>query len=414
MRIHYYMQFYPGDGSPGSQQPFALGRALAKRGHDVTVVAADYNIDSGLSEPCVDEQIGAGRLRVHRLTCPKGGRGSNRARLLAYLSFMMSALRHGRRLGPPNLVIGSIQPMFAGVAGLALAKRARAPFVLEVRDLWPDALVVKKAISSWQARLLHRIVNTLYRHATRIVSLTPGIKTELIQKGISSSKIDVFPNGWDPELFSADGRSREDVRAQFGWGEDFVAIYAGSFQTVTAVDVLVRAASNLKGTPGMKMVLFGAGPTLEKVKQLASELAVSAVEFQAPVPKKQIPGLLRAADVGLMALAKTPLAHIYFENKLMDYLGAGLPIVAAMEGKQADLIREAGCGVVGPPMDDQVFAQNLLKVANEPEARRLMGERGRTFVEAKLRLPDILDRYVKTVEDCARGEAASLSAWEPF
>jgi glycosyltransferase involved in cell wall biosynthesis len=200
--MHYYMQFFPGEGSPGSLQPFSFACALASRGHDVTVVSADYNVDSGLTESVVDRSVGSGHLRVLRLPCPRGGRGGNRQRLRAYLSFMFSAIRASFKLERPDVVVGSIQPMSAGWAALRAVRHAAAPFVLEIRDLWPDALVVKGAITPLQARPLQWIVNTLYRESVRIVSLTPGIKTELLKKGIPPRKVDVFPNGFNPQLFS--------------------------------------------------------------------------------------------------------------------------------------------------------------------------------------------------------------------
>ncbi len=414
MRVFYIQQFFPGEGSSGSLQPFALVQALAERGHHVEVVAADYNIDSGELEPEVHVAVGRGALHVHRLKCPRGGRGGNWQRIRAYLHFMGMALLRGRRLGRPDVVVGSIQPMFVGLVGLKLAQRARAPFVLEIRDLWPDALVVKGAISGFQAKPLRGIVNKLYREAVRIVSLTPGIKTELVKKGVAERKIDVYPNGWNPKLFAADGPSREAVRRRYGWEDQCVAIYTGSFQEVTAVEVFVRAAARLKEDGGVRIVLFGAGPTLDRVKQLASELRTSNVDFHPPVPKKEVPGLLRAADAGLMALFRTPLAHIYFENKFMDYLGAALPIAAAMEGEQARLIRGTGCGRVVNSLDEEGLARVLLEMKAAPEFCRKMGQNGRRFVETNLQLPDILQQYAEMLEACAQGDGSSRPAWEPL
>ena len=125
MKVHYYMQFFPGEGSPGSLQPFSFATALARRGHDVTVVSADYNVDSGVAEPAVDRQEGEGWLRVLRLKCPAGGRGANLKRLGAYLGFMLAARRARARIGRPDVVVGSVQPMFAGWAAWKAASPLR-------------------------------------------------------------------------------------------------------------------------------------------------------------------------------------------------------------------------------------------------------------------------------------------------
>ena len=148
-----------------------------------------------------------------------------------------------------------------------MARRHRVPLVLEVRDLWPDALVVKNAISESKARPLHWLANSLYRHAVRIVSLTPGIKKELLKKGLAPAKIDVFPNGFDPEVFRVAEETRERVRARNGWGNAFVALYTGTHTEVTAIDVIVRAAAVLKGRSDIRFDLVGDGQTKPKAMQ---------------------------------------------------------------------------------------------------------------------------------------------------
>jgi len=332
----------------------------------------------------------------------------------AYLHFMFSAVRAGWSLPRPDIVVGSIQPMFAGVAAYAVARRVRAPFLLEVRDLWPDALVVKGAVSSRQAKPLHAIVGLLYRRSCRIVSLTPGIKKELVKKGIPPDRIDVFPNGWDSTLFADENSAaREETRGRLGWGDEIVAIYAGSFQEVTSVETHVLAAKRLEGNAGLRMVFFGSGPTRNKVESLAKGIGVRNVSFYDPVPKRDVPALLRASDLGLMALFKTPLAHIYFENKLMDYMGAGLPIAAALDGEQARVIRDVGCGIVVPPLDHEGLAGAIARLASDARTRHEMGKRGKEFVSRTLRLPDILSRYAGVVESCAQG-IYDLPAWEPL
>jgi glycosyltransferase involved in cell wall biosynthesis len=409
------MQFFPGEGAVGSQQPIALAKRLAARGHEVTVVSADYNLDTDQLEREIEWPVPAGgQLRVIRLPAPRGGRGTNRQRLWSYVRFAISALRRSRSMPRADVVIGSIQPMFTGWAARRAAFRWRCPFVLEVRDLWPDALVVKGAVGPFAARPLHWMVNSLYRAADRIVSLTPGIKIELVKKRIAPGKIDVFPNGFDPTLFECPPDARARVRKGFEWGDDFVAIYAGSFSKVTAIDVLVKAAARLQSKPGMRFELFGRGPTRVEVEDLARGLGVTNVHFHDPVPKPQVPALLAAADVGLMSLFPTPLAHIYFENKFMDYLGAGLPIFAAMDGEQARIVRERAFGVVVPPGRGDLLADALRDAADGRYPLAQFGSVGGAFVRERLLLPEILDRYAEVVEAAAEGTLAARPAWGPL
>jgi glycosyltransferase involved in cell wall biosynthesis len=415
MQIHYYMQYFPGAESPGSRQPFTFSKFLAQRGHQVTVVAADSNLDTGLREEPVDLMVeGGGRLRILRLLSLSGGRGSNAARLKAYLSFMLAAAGRGMLLPRPDVILGSIQPLFTGLAALGVARLRGVPFVLEVRDLWPDALEVKGAMTGWKAVPLHWIANRLYRDADRIVTLTPGIRMELLKKGVSRRKIDVFPNGFDSDLFQTSEGTRAAVRERYGWGNDFVAIYTGSFTEVTAVEVMVRAAAQLLHRQNIRFELFGNGPTKAQVMSLAQSLKLENVHFHDSVPKRETPGLLAAADVALMCLFKSPLIHIYFENKFMDYMGAGKPILAAMEGEQARLIRTYGTGRVVSTFDHEGLARLVEDAALSYGPYANMGENGRKLVYGKLLLPKILDRYIGTLEAVGQNKSFPLSAWSPF
>ena len=415
MKIHYYMQFFPGANVPGSQQPMTLARFLADRGHQISVLSSDYNLDTGLSEDPVEYAgPGGGSLKVLRFPSPRGGRGSLVQRLRSYIAFMFTVRREGMKLDQPDVILGSIQPLFTGWAAMQVACKKRVPFLLEVRDLWPDALVVKGAITGWQATPLHWIVNRLYHNAQHIVSITPGIKKELLKKGIAAGKVEVFPNGFDPQSFDVSGESREAIQQRYDWGDDFVAIYTGAHTQVTAVDVIVRAASVLKDREEIRFELFGAGPTKEMVVRLADELELKNIHFHNPVPKSEVPGLLAAADVALMCLFKSPLVHIYFENKFIDYMGAGKPILAAMEGEQAAIIRRWQTGRVVSTFDHESLAHLIAEAADNFAPFAAMGENGRRLVRERFLLPTILDRYAHMLEAVAAGRADTLEAQEPF
>lgn len=415
LRVFYFMQFFTGAASPGTLNPRKLALRLAGRGHEVHVVGTDHNVfDGGVEGPESVSVEGGGSLTVHRVPSARGMRKNLRARLRTYIGFSLRAHAYARRLPRPDLVLGSIQPLFAGLAALRIARRSRAPFALEVRDLWPDALVAKRAISRWQSLPLQAMARRLYCSAERIVSLTPGIKRELVKKGLDSSRIDVFPNGFDPTPADGLGGARDRVRVEMGWDGSFVALYTGTHVEVTAVDTIVRAAARLKDRPEIRFELFGSGQCKAKAMSLADELGLRNVHFHDPVPKRRIPELLAAADAGLMTLFRSPLIDIYFENKLMDYMGAGKPILAAMDGMQGRLIVEVGAGRVVPSFDDDGLAQLVSEAAADPAGHQVMGEKGRSFVYEHLLLPSIHGEYVRMLEDVGEGRGKSRKAWEPF
>ncbi len=415
MRILYVHQFFAGPEAPGPAQPRALVRRLAERGHAVDVVACDLNAYNEQTEP---EEAwaapGGGSVRVHRLPAPRNLRASLANRLKTYGRFAWAAYRHGRHLSRPDVVMASIQPLFGGFAAWRLARRWRKPFLLEIRDLWPDALVVKKAISQWQAAPLEAMARALYSGADRVVCLTPGLKTELLKKGMPGTRIDLFPNGYDESCFRLESGTRDRMRAELGWNGRFVAVYTGTHTEVTAIETIVRAAEVLKARRDIRIDLFGTGQTKPKAIALARELGLENIHFHDPVPKARVPAILAAADAGLMTLFRSPLIHIYFENKFIDYMGSRLPILASMDGVQADLIRRCGAGVVAPTFDPAALAAAIAEAADHPARCREMGEAGHRFISSRLVQRTILDRYAETLEAMGRGEIAARPTWDPF
>lgn len=415
MRILYVHQFFAGPDAPGPAQPRALVRRLAERGHAVDVVACDLNAYNEQTEPEETYDVpGGGSVRVHRLPVPRGLRASLANRLKTYGRFAWAAYRFGKRLPKPDVVMASIQPLFGGFAAFRLARRWRRPFLLEIRDLWPDALVVKKAIAKWQAAPLEALARAMYFGVDRVVCLTPGLKQEILRKGVPAGRVDLFPNGFEESFFRLEPGTREKMRAELGWGEAFVAVYTGTHTEVTAIETIVRAAEVLKNRRDIRLDLFGTGQTKPKAIALAQELGLVNVHFHDPVPKSKVPAILAAADAGLMTLFRSPLIHIYFENKFIDYMGSRLPILASMEGVQADLIRRCGAGQVVPAFDHEGLARAIADAAEHPDKCREMGEAGQRFVAAQLAQREILDRYAETLETMARGEIGGLPTWDPF
>jgi glycosyltransferase involved in cell wall biosynthesis len=411
MIIHYFQQFFTGPEAPGTLTPRKLMRRLAESGHQVHVVATDFNVYNEQSEPAERQTFSAGgQWQVHRLPSARGLRRGLGARLRTYVGFARQAYPFGRSLPKPDVVIGSVQPLFTGLVAQRLARRWRVPFLLEIRDLWPDALEAKRALSSWQAWPLHRLANFLYARAERIVSLTPGIKRELVKKGVPARKIDVFPNGFDPATAVLPADTRERVRQELGWNGRFVAVFTGTHVEVTAVETIVRAAEALRGRDDIHFALFGKGQRKPQAMQLARELGLKNIQFHDPVPKQRVASILAAADVALMTLFKSPLIDIYFENKLVDYLGAGKPILAAMDGMQGKLIRKIGAGCVVGSFDHQGLARLVTEAAAEPAALAEMGRNGVRFARERLLLSEILDHYAQRIEEVARGLAHSTPA----
>jgi len=380
------------------------------------VIACDFNAyNEQDEEPESCEYSGGGYFQVHRLPAPRELRASLRNRLQTYLVFAWRAWRYTRNLPRPDVVLGTIQPLFNGYAAMRRARRWKVPFVLEVRDLWPDALIAKNAIKPWQAAPLQRLARSLYFGADRVVTLTPGIRRELLDKGVSIDILDLVPNAYVHATAPVDRAAlREKTRAKYGWSTEFVAVYVGSFTEVTAVDVIIRAAAMLRDRSDIRIDLFGSGQTRTAVMSLADQLGLNNVHFHDTVAKEEVYPILSSADAGLMALFHSPLIHIYFENKLVDYMGAGLPIAAAMGGVQPELIAREEAGLVVDSFDHAGLAKHIAWLADNRKDAKKMGECGHRFISTQLARSEVMRHYTSLLNSAAERKLNELPAWDPL
>jgi glycosyltransferase involved in cell wall biosynthesis len=305
------------------------------------------------------------------------------SRVLNWLSFSLMALLRGLRLEPPDVVYASSPHLFGALTGWALAKRRRAAFILEIRDLWPKVLSDMGQMSerSIVYRALERLERFLYRQADAIVALSEGVRTFLVAtQAIPRERVQLIPNGTNTDLFAPCG-SRDELRAKFGF-EGIVAAYTGAHGPANGLDLLLEAAKELRDEqPDLRFILLGDGLDKPALQERARREELHNVEFWPAVPRKDVAPFLNAIDIGVHVLADVPLFRYGVSpNKVFDYMSAELPVVTNTPGEVAELVERAKAGIaVGP--DGIAVGVRALVTAGADERRR-MGQNGRQFVTA--------------------------------
>src|ERR1043165_2392626 len=166
-------------GAP-SARVHELARAWVQRGHEVTVLTAFAHHPTGIKAP-EDRRVltrretvdGIDVLRTYVYATPNKGIVK---RMISYASFMLSAATIGRwQLDRPDVVIATSPQLLCAAAGYTLARTLRAPFVFEVRDLWPESILAVEAMKdNLVIRGLKGLARFLYRHCDQIVTVGEG------------------------------------------------------------------------------------------------------------------------------------------------------------------------------------------------------------------------------------------------
>lgn len=401
MRIAYVSQYFPPEPAAPAARASELGRAWARAGHAVSVITGFPNHPTGIVPTeyrgrvlATEQYDGLRVLRCWLAARPNRGVGP---RATSHLSFMLSALLVGApRMGGVDVVVASSPPLFTALAGLAIARLQRVPFVMDVRDLWPDAFAEVGVMRAGAAtRALARLARALYLRAARVVVVTERFGERLVRQGVAPSRLAVVPNGADLEVFGSvpDGAS---ARERLGIARDaFVAAYVGSHGRSQGLEVLLDAAARDTGTV---YVLVGDGAEREGLLSAAGERGLSNVRMFPSVPREEVPALYAAADVCLVSLRPLPIFETFVPSKLFEMLAAGRPVVGALAGEAREILERSRGGVAVPPGDGAAVAAAVENLRARPTLRSEMGERGRTFVREHFDRERLAARYLAVLQ----------------
>jgi glycosyltransferase involved in cell wall biosynthesis len=308
---------------------------------------------------------------------------TQKTRIEFYLSYMALATAMAPVAGRVDIVIATSPPLFTGLAGLALARVNRAPFILDVRDLWPAAAVSLDQIPSARAvEIGERIERLLYRQAAAVTTVTePFIRhIEAIRRRAPSPSLVV--NG-TLDMFFDVGFDRA-ARAELGVPDDrFLAMFAGTLGIAQAIPSVLDAAE-LTGDD-VHFAFVGDGPIRDIVARDAADRGLANVHFHPQVPLDKVSPLLAAADAFLVPLSAHPTFAEFIPSKLIDFMATGHPVVVSATGEAASIVERVRGGVVVPPENPQALATALRELAADPDAGRELGRRAREFAASRLR-----------------------------
>lgn len=298
---------------------------------------------------------------------------NNWRRYLNMVMFLIVTVVTGWFRRSPSVILASSPHLLSGLAGWVLARRHSVPFLLEIRDLWPESLVQLGLNNRLIVWTLERLELFLYRQADCIVPLTKGIESGIRAKGFEDKRIELLPNASlrpAPMTESV----RRATRMRLGWRHKTVAIWMGAHGAANGLHVIVEAARLLQDHEDLLIVMVGEGP--DKSRLIGLSRGLRNIKFLDSVPKMEVSDYLRAADIGILVHRDTAAVKGSRPNKLFDYFAAGLPIVSNIDGEARRIVEKANAGVFVPPEQPEALATALLELKESPTFREKLGSNG--------------------------------------
>jgi glycosyltransferase involved in cell wall biosynthesis len=387
LRIVLLSQYFPPEVGATQSRMQAFAEYLAARGHEVTVICEFPNHPHGVIPQeyrgHLYEDDRSNPYRVLRVWVKASEEKTQRTRMQFYLSYMALATALAPVAGRADAVVATSPPLFTGVAGAALARLSRAPFVLDVRDLWPAAAVSLNQIPSQKAiRVAGELERVLYREAAIVTAVTRPFCDHIDAIRGRGPKTVLLPNG-TLDLFFEDvdaASAREQLRAPDG---KTLVTFAGTLGIAQALPSVLDAAG-LTGDE-IRWALVGDGPMRDRLLTLAERRKLTNVHLHPQVTLEDVPPLLAASDALLVTLAAHPTFADFVPSKLIDFMAAGKPVLLAAAGEPARLLEAAGGGIAVAPEDPQALADAARWLAAHPREAAKMGTRGRAFARSRLR-----------------------------
>jgi len=408
VRILFLSHYFPPEGNAPATRIHALCKRWVKAGHDVRVITGAPNVPDGVVYPgyknrlCQQEVIDG--IRVVRVWTYLAANKGTARRTANYLSFMVSAALAGFFVGKADVLLATSPQFFNGWAGVLLSKLRRLPFILEIRDIWPESIQAVGAIRQRRPlRFLESLERRMYAAADHIVTVGEGYCDQLVARGVPRPKVSIITNGADLESYfprEPDWR----IRRQYGLEGRFVCAYVGTIGMAHGLDTVLKAASLLKsqGHGNVQFLLVGDGASRGQLEESARLQGLSNVTFTGRQPKELIPSILAAADVCLVHLRKTPLFESVLPSKIFECAAMAKPIILGVRGQAAKMVADAGAGLCIEPEDAEQLAGTVQRLRDNPHLCATLGQAGYKWVTKQFNRDNLAEAYLQIIQDVLR------------
>ncbi|NNN06030.1 MAG: glycosyltransferase family 4 protein [Elusimicrobia bacterium] len=383
MRILFLSDNFPPEVNAPASRTFEHCRRWAAAGHDVTVITSAPNFPRGQVFAGYRNRLwqwetmdGVRVLRVWTFIVPNEGFA---LRILDYVSYMLAAIIASPLAGPADVVIGTSPQFFPVCAAWVVSLFKGAPFVFELRDLWPESIRAVGAMKDGPVlRALERLELFLYDRAAAIVSVTHSFKEILARRGVNPDKIFVVTNGVELSRFHPMPPDSA-LAASLGFEGKIVAGYIGTHGMAHALETILDAAALMRARPGgddFRFLLLGDGANKPNLKRRALDQGLDNVRFVDTVPKEDVPRYWSILNVALIHLRRTELFKTVIPSKLFESMGMGIPVLLGVEGESAAIVEKEKVGAVFEPENAEALVRELIRFRSDPETAARWRERG--------------------------------------
>lgn len=383
MKILFLTDNFPPEVNAPATRTYEHCCEWVKAGHEVTIITCFPNyptgkVYKGYKNALFGKTEWMNGMKVIRVWSYMTANKGFAKRILDFISFSITSFFAGL-FQSCDIIIATSPQFFTALSGRTLHWFKRKPWIMEVRDLWPDSI---KAVGAMKGNFVldyfSKEEKWCYQSADKIVVVTNSFKRDIIAKGIPAEKIHVIKNGSNTELFKPREKSQELLDKYHLHGKKVLG-YIGTLGMAHKIDFLIDC---IKGSEEYVLMILGNGAEREALEHKITEEQIANVILLDSVPKMEVPEYIALQDAALINLRKSDLFKTVIPSKIFETAAMRIPILLGVDGEAREIVEEFGAGIYYEPENAEDFKQKLHTLFSSEETYKACQEGGERLAQA--------------------------------
>lgn len=370
MKILFLTDNFPPEVNAPASRTYDHVCEWAKAGHDITVITCAPNFPKGeVYEGYKNKWYQVeflGMIKVIRVWSYIAANKGFFKRTLDFISFSVTSFGAGL-FQKADIIIATSPQFFTALSGRTLSFWKRIPWIMEVRDLWPESV---KTVGAMKDNAFIRYFEweekRCYKSAIKIVVVTDSFKRTLATKGVLEKKVEVVKNGANRELFKTMPKNVQLVKELGLEGKKIIG-YIGTHGMAHKLDFILHCAERMQGKNNYHFLLIGSGAEKQNLLKMKEELHLENVTMLDSVPKDKVSDYISILDLSLINLKRSDLFKTVIPSKIFENAGMEIPIIMGVEGEAQEIIEKYRAGLCFEPENEKDFLEKINKMLTDTE-----------------------------------------------